>query len=83
MADEAELREQLLAAFEGVDYPVESPMDLLPALPDGINTRFESGDFAMTAVELNTKLPSPEFPYDSAEALVDDIVAALEDEGYL
>ena len=41
------------------------------------------GDFAMTAVELNTKLPSPEFPYDSAEALVDDIVAALEDEGYL
>lgn len=83
MADEAELREQFMAAFEGAEYPVTSPMDLVPALPDGVKTRFESGDFSMTAMELNMTLSNPDFPYDSAEALVDDIIAALRDEGYL
>ena len=81
MADEAELREQMTEAFEGADYPVSSPMDLVPALPQGPSTKFESGDFSMTAMELNTKLPGGNFPYDSVEELVDDIIGNLEDEG--
>lgn len=83
MADENELREQLMAAFEGAEYPVTNPMDLVPALPDGVQTRFESGEFSMTAMELNMELPNPDFPYDSAEALVDDIIQSLKDEDYL
>ena len=78
MADKADLREQFVEAFEGADYPISSPMDLVPALPDGPGTRFESGDFSMTAMELNTKL-SGEFPYDDVEAFVDDVIASLEE----
>lgn len=83
MADEDELREQMTAAFESADYPVSSPMDLVPALPEGPSTTFESEEFSMTAIELNAKLPSGDFPYDSVDELVDEIIENLEDEDYL
>jgi hypothetical protein len=75
---EAELREQFTRAFEGADYPVSNQMDLVPALPDGIGTRFESGDFSMTAMELGTKMSDiQQFPYDDVETLVDDLIEGL------
>ncbi|ELZ21174.1 MTH865 family protein [Natrinema limicola] len=77
MVDEAELREQMIDAFEDADYPVSSPMDLVPALPDGPGTKFESGDFSMTAMELNTKTTGGDFPYDDVESLVDDLLREL------
>ena len=80
MVDRDDLRQQMLDAFEGADYPVNSPMDLVPALPDGPGTTFESGDFSMTAMELNTKLDGGDFPYESAEAFVDDVMDQLEDQ---
>ena len=84
MADRDDLREQFTEAFEGADYPVNSPMDLVPALPNGPGTRFESGDFSMTAMELNTKAGGQqEFPYDSVDDLVDDIMDGLDDQGYI
>jgi hypothetical protein len=79
MVDRDNLREQFVEAFEGADYPVSSPMDLVPALPDGPGTKFESGDFSMTAMELQTKLGGGDFPYDSAEDFVDDIMDQLND----
>lgn len=87
MADEdveADLRAQLLAAFEGADYPVENQMDLVPALPEGPGTRFESGDVSFTAMEMAAKLGShQEFPYASAEELVDDVMTGLRAEGMI
>ena len=80
MVDKDELRQQMIDAFEGADYPIDSPMDLVPALPQGPGTTFESGDFSMTAMELNTKLGGGEFPYESAEAFVDDVMGQLEDQ---
>ncbi|MFB6118697.1 MTH865 family protein [Halosegnis sp.] len=80
MADRDELREQMIDAFGGADYPINSPMDLVPALPDGPGTRFESGDFSMTAMELNTKLGGGEFPYESVEAFVDDVLDQLDEQ---
>lgn len=77
MVDETELREQMIDAFEDADYPVSSPMDLVPALPDGPGTKFESGDFSMTAMELNTKTTGGDFPYDDVESLVDDLLREL------
>ncbi|NHN58232.1 MULTISPECIES: MTH865 family protein [Halorussus] len=81
MADEeteAELREQFTEAFEGADYPVSNPMDLVPALPDGPGTRFEAGDVSFTAMELSTKLGSDQdFPYDDVDTLVDDLIEGL------
>jgi hypothetical protein len=84
MVDRAELRQQFLAAFEGADYPVDGPMDLLPALPNGPATTFESGAFSATAMDLYTQGgDSQDFPYESVEDLVDDVMAGLEAEGYL
>jgi len=80
MVDRQDLREQFTEAFEGADYPISSPMDLVPALPNGPGTKFESGDFSMTAMELNTKLGSGNFPYDSVDAFVDDIIEQLDDQ---
>ena len=83
MADEdteAELREQFIEAFEGADYPVSNPMDLVPALPNGPGTRFEAGDVSFTAMELSTKMSdSQDFPYDDVETLVDDLMEGLKD----
>jgi len=83
MADEQALREQMEDAFGDADYPISSPMDLVPALPNGPGTRFESGDFSMTAMELQTKLPGGEFPYDDVESFVDDVIENLKAEDYI
>ena len=83
MVDKQDLREQFTDAFEGADYPISSPMDLVPALPNGPGTKFESGDFSMTAMELNTKLGGGNFPYDSVDAFVDDVIEQLDDQDLL
>lgn len=80
MADRDELREQMLDAFGGADYPINSPMDLVPALPNGPSTKFESGDLSMTAMELNTKLGGGDFPYETPESFVEDVLDQLEDQ---
>jgi len=80
----AELREQFLEAFGGADFPVENQMDLVPALPDGPGTKFEAGDVSFTAMEMAAKLGSEqEFPYDTPEELVDDIIDGLEAKGMI
>ncbi len=83
MVDEAELREQLIDAFEDADYPVSGPMELVPALPDGPSTTFESGEFSMTAMELNAKTSGGDFPYEGVEPLVDDLLEELRERGEL
>jgi len=81
---ESELREQFHSAFEGADFPVTDQMDLVPALPDGPGTRFEAGDVSFSAMELAANLDGhQEFPYESVEELVDDVMEALKAEGLL
>lgn len=81
MADRDELRSQLYDAFEGADYPVKNQMDLVPALPNGPATKFESGDTSFTAMEMATRLSGhQEFPYEDADSLVDDVMTGLEKE---
>jgi hypothetical protein len=83
MSEKDEIRQQLHDGFEGADYPVNSPMDLVPALPNGPATTFESGDVSFTAMELNAQAGGKqEFPYEDVDGLVDDIVTGLDDDGY-
>lgn len=81
MVDEQEVKDQLVEAVEDGDYPINGPMELLPALPNGPATRVESGDFSITAMELTTKIPQGvlEFPYETPEAFADDVVAEMKD----
>ena len=75
----AELREQFRT-----DFPVTDQMDLVPALPDGPGTRFEAGDVSFSAMELAANLDGhQEFPYESVDGLVDDVMAAIRAEGLL
>ena len=84
MVDTDELREQFTEAFEDAAYPVTSPMDLLPSLPDGPATTFESGDFSMTAMELNNEVSGAvNFPFQDVDSLVDALIEGLEDEGHI
>lgn len=84
MADRADLRQQLHDTFESADYPVSDQMDLVPALPDGPATRFESDDTSFTAMEMSAKLDShQEFPYEDVDTLVDDVMDGLEKEGLI
>ena len=83
MADRENVRQQFVEAFEGADYPVNSPMDLVPALPNGPGTTFEIGDETITAMELNQEASGQaDYPYESVDDLVDALVDGLEDEGY-
>ena len=80
MADEANVREQFTDAFEGANYPVNSPMDLVPALPNGPATQFEIGDETITAMELNQKAAGEaDYPYETVE----DLVEGMKDRDYL
>ncbi|MFH5798532.1 MTH865 family protein [Haladaptatus sp. CMAA 1911] len=85
MADkETEFRQQFHDAFEGADYPVSNPMELVPALPNGPGTRFEAGDTSFTAMELATKMnDAQDFPYADVDALVDDLIEGLKQKDML
>ncbi len=84
MTVEEDLREEFVAAFEDAEYPVTGQMDLVPALPEGPRTTFIAGDHKFSVMELATKLaPHAEFPYEDVDSLVDDIMAALREEGEL
>jgi len=81
---EDELRTELTAALEDVDYPVSNAMSLVPALPKGPMTKFHAGERTFSAMQLASKLSGySDFPYDDVESLVDDIVAGLKAEGDL
>ncbi|MFB6114455.1 MAG: MTH865 family protein [Halodesulfurarchaeum sp.] len=82
MADpETELRESFTEVYDDADYPVESHTDLIPLLPKGPLTTFKGGDVSVSAMALGMKYGSHlEFPYQSCQALVDDIMDALREE---
>jgi hypothetical protein len=83
MADKENVRQQFREAFEGADYPVNSPMDLVPALPNGPATTFEIGDETITAMELNQEASGEaDYPYETVDELVDDLVQGMEERDY-
>lgn len=71
-------------AFNDANYTVQSQMDLVPALPNGPRTKFESEDTSFTVMELATKLSGHlDFPYEDVDSLVDDMITGLEQEGVI
>lgn len=81
---EAELRAQFEEAFGDVDFPVESQMDIVPALPNGPTTTFEAGDVSFSAMELAANISGhQEFPYETLDDLLDDVMAAMKEEGLI
>lgn len=85
MADiESELREQFIVAVRPAEFPVESRSDVVEALPNGMQTQFEAGDFSMSAIKIATRLYEyQDFPYEKPEALADDLLNGLKDENII
>ena len=79
---EAEIRRQLTEVFGAAEYPVTDPFELIPVLPDGAATTFEAGDVTIGAMELGMEYADyQEYPYDSVEPLVDDLLRGLREDG--
>lgn len=90
--DVEELRPQFIEAFEGADYPINSNMDLVPALPNGPATSFESNgvEFSIlemdnidetdgdTDIDIDESEVEPEYPYEDVESFVDDLCEGME-----
>jgi hypothetical protein len=77
-----ELRQELEDVFRDADYPVEGPMELIPALPDGPGTTFEAGDVSVGVMDLGAKYGDyQEYPYETAEDLIDDLMHGFREEG--
>jgi len=75
---EAEIRRQLTEVFDAAEYPVTDPFELIPVLPDGAATTFEAGDVTIGAMELGMEYADyQEYPYDSVEPLVEDLMTGL------
>lgn len=82
--DVDELRPQFVEAFEGANFPVNNPMDLLPALPNGPATSFESNGVSFSVMEMQNMDAGdvdvdtePDFPYEDVESLVDDLCEGI------
>lgn len=56
----------------------------MPALPNGPGTTLAICDETITAMELDQRAQGDaDYPSEAVDALVDDLMAGLEDRGYL
>lgn len=79
---ETEMRQQLIDVFGAAEYPVMEPFELIPVLPDGAATTFEAGDVTLGAMDIGMGYADyQEYPYQSVEALADDLMTGLRDDG--
>jgi hypothetical protein len=79
---ETEMRQQLIDVFSAAEYPVTEPFELIPVLPDGAATTFEAGDVTLGAMDIGMGYADyQEYPYQSVEALADDLMTGLRDDG--
>lgn len=81
---EARVRDRLHVVLADVAFPVADPLEVAAAVDVPHSQRIDVGDRRFTAMELAVRLePYQDFPYDSADALVADVIDGLREEGFL
>jgi len=70
-----ELKKQIVGAISTARFPIATPEQLLGAFPKGAATECRCGDVAMTAGEAGKLLTASDFPFKSAGAVADTILA--------
>lgn len=84
MCVESELRAEFQDALTDVEPPINDRIQLLSSLPEGVTTRFEAEGFSMSVAELATTLNKyQDFPYESVEELIDDVIKGLKMENLI
>lgn len=74
MGVKEDIREQIVGALAGADFPIKSPEELFAALPNGPDTTCKSGDVELKASAAGEVLTADDFPFNSAEEVADTIV---------
>jgi len=74
MGVKEDIREQIVGALTEANFPINSPEELMAALPNGPDTTCKSGDVELKASEAGKVLTADDFPFTTAEEVADTIV---------
>jgi len=74
MGFKEDIRSQIIGALEGANFPIETPEELISAMPNGAETTCKSGDVELKAGDAGQVLKADDFPFKSAEEVADTIV---------
>ncbi len=70
MGVKEDIRNQIIGALKGADFPINTPEELFAALPEGQNTTCKSGDAELKALDAGQVLTADEFPFKSTEEVL-------------
>lgn len=74
MSVKEEIHSQIEGALANASFPINTPEELLAAMPAGADTTCKSGDFEVTAGEAGKLLTAEDFPFESAKQVADILV---------
>lgn len=77
-----DVKNALEEKLESAEFPVSSILELSSELPNGPATKFVTEDTTITAMELASYRDELDFPYDSADELVNHAMKIIEDDDY-
>jgi len=69
-----EIHSQIEGALSNAKFPINTPQELLAAMPNGPATRCKAGDVELTAGDAGKVLTTGDFPFKSAKQVADVIV---------
>jgi len=73
-----EIKQQIVGALKGADFPIETPKELLNAFPEGADTTCAAGDVEITAGEAGELLTENDFPFTDPEKVAETVLNAVE-----
>ncbi len=74
MSVKDEIHAQIVGALKNARFPINSPDELLAAMPQGTATKCKAGDIELTAADAGKVLTAGDFPFNSAKEVADVIV---------
>jgi hypothetical protein len=74
MSVKDEIHAQIVGALAKAKFPINTPEELLAAMPQGAATKCKAGDVELTAGDAGKVLMSSDFPFKSAKQVADVIV---------
>lgn len=74
MSVKDEIHAQIEGALKNAKFPVNTPEELLAAMPQGAATKCKAGDIELTAGDAGKVLKASDFPFKSSKQVADVIV---------
>ncbi len=74
MSIKDEIHAQIEGALKNAKFPINTPQDLLAAMPQGAATKCKAGDVELAAGDAGKVLKASDFPFKSAKQVADVIV---------